>query len=217
MRLVAFAGFKSAGKTSAAEALCRHGWQAWSFAGALKDAVAALFGWPRHLLEGDSVDSRAFRETVDPWWAARLGIVELTPRLALQRIGTDVFRQHFHPDIWLAGIERRLHEHADQAGAPDVVLADARFRNELALVRRYGGQVIRIRRGPDPDWMATLGDDRTRPGVHVSETDWIGTPLDGIVENDGTLAELQAKVVDLLVTLPPWIVSEAGPLSVLVR
>jgi hypothetical protein len=63
-----------------------------SFAGALKDAVAAIFVWPRHLLEGDTAESDRFRETADEYWTEKLAgkkgsIFEkydkITPRLVL--------------------------------------------------------------------------------------------------------------------------------------
>jgi len=72
-----------------------------SFAKPLKDLTASIFGWPRPLLEGDTSESRDFRETPDIFWSRKTGIPNFTPRLALQLIGTDVMRNHFHEDIWM--------------------------------------------------------------------------------------------------------------------
>ena len=71
-----------------------------SFAAPLKDVCASIFGWERKLLEGDTIESREFRETPDIFWTRNTGIDNFTPRLALQLMGTDVLRDHFHSDIW---------------------------------------------------------------------------------------------------------------------
>ena len=87
------------GKDSAAGFLIAEGYQRISFAGVLKDACANIFGWDRVLLEGNTPESRAFREMPDEWWSKRLDIPNFTPRYALQYVGTDVLRTHFHPHM----------------------------------------------------------------------------------------------------------------------
>ena len=77
-----------------------------SFAGVLKDACANIFGWDRVLLEGNNLESRAFREMPDEWWSKRLDIPTLS-RYALQYVGTDVLRTHF-PDIWVGNVKGKL-------------------------------------------------------------------------------------------------------------
>jgi len=62
-----------------------------------------------------------------------------SPRQLMQRLGTDLFRQRVHPDIWVACAEQRLRRH--RPGSP-VVFTDLRFPNELALIRRWGGFVV---------------------------------------------------------------------------
>ena len=65
--IVGIVGFIGAGKDTVAEVFNKSGYKHESFADPLKDAVANVFGWPRAMLEGDSNQSRAFRESVDPW------------------------------------------------------------------------------------------------------------------------------------------------------
>ena len=57
--------------------LIAEGYQRISFAGVLKDACANIFGWDRVLLEGNTPESRAFREMPDEWWSKRLDIPTL--------------------------------------------------------------------------------------------------------------------------------------------
>lgn len=169
-----------------------------SFAASLKDAVAAVFGWDRELLEGRTRRSREWREEVDAWWAARLNIPYLTPRWVLQHWGTEVLRRGFHEDIWVASIENKLRQTQD-----DVVLSDCRFPNEVAALRRSGGYVIRIVRGPDPEWFGTAAYEpdlmpQRYPAVHASEWAWAATEFDRIIYNNGTLDELYSCISGLV-------------------
>ena len=80
-RIISISGLIGSGKDTIAEYLINnHGFKKDSFAATLKDAVAAMFGWDRAMLEGATPETRALREQVDQWWANRLGIPHLTPR-----------------------------------------------------------------------------------------------------------------------------------------
>jgi hypothetical protein len=205
MNMLAFVGFAGSGKDAAAQTLVERGWAAVAFADALRDALAVIFHWPRHLLEDDTDEAQAWCECVDPWWANRLGVPAFSPRRATQLIGTEMMRDHLHPGIWIASIERRL----EDLRCADVVITDARFPDEIAVVQRQGGRVIRIRRGLVPAWFplaiaANAGDEAARgllawrTDLHVSEWSWIGTDLDATIENDGTVEDLRTDVTSLL-------------------
>jgi len=207
MRIIGLVGFADSGKGTASRVLIEQGWRPVAFADALKDVLAAMFGWSRHLLEGDTDESRVWRERVDPWWATKLNIPHFTPRFAMRHIGTDVLRAHFDNDLWVYRVERTISQM--EADIPGVVLTDIRFPNEMALARSIDGRVFRIRRGPEPPWysMATEANlsnanakhmMQTLYKVHESEWAWIGAPLDGIIENDGTPADLGRKLLDLV-------------------
>jgi hypothetical protein len=201
-QLIAFVGFKSAGKNTAAQPLIDHyGYKPLSYADALKDALAAIFCWPRDLLEGITDESRLWREQVDHWWAARLDINDFTPRWAMMNFGTEIMRKHFNPDIWVLNVERRI----ELLGDHPIVLIDARFPNEIALARRFKGQVVRIQRGADPAWMsiaagASAGNlphcqEMQKLGIHPSEWSWVNSPFDVTLQNDGSIVALQAAVL----------------------
>ena len=178
-----------------------------SFAAPLKDLCASIFGWERHLLEGDTIESREFRETTDIFWTRKTGIDNFTPRLALQLMGTDVLRDHFHSDIWINSLEYRMRKvpHADT-----VVITDARFTNELNLIKALCGQIIWVQRGELPDWYETaveanggnvvskrIMQSRYRD-IHQSEWDWAGYPVQHIIRNTGTLDDLEDKTKQIL-------------------
>jgi hypothetical protein len=200
-RIISLSGLAGAGKDTVADMLCSdYGYQRISFAAALKDCCAAIFGWDREMLEGRTAEARDQRERADDWWSTRLSApAGFTPRKALQQLGTDVMRNHFHPDIWLAALERRILT----AGPDDrFVITDCRFPNELACLQGLGAAVWWIRRGVTPTWWQAAQRGEEIPGVHRSETLWVSTVVgtDCAVEisNDGTIGELAEQIKELI-------------------
>ena len=211
-QIIGILGFKGSGKDTLGEYLVKeHGFEVESFANPLKDLLAAVFGWDRSLLEGNTTDSRTWRETPDEWWEEKLDwsngpgayLGRFTPRVAMQTIGTDVMRNHFDDSIWIKSLEARLR------GKTRVVITDCRFPNECKLVTRHNGLLIRVKRGPEPVWFevavhAALGipDARTHmanefKNIHISEWAWLSERAE-LIENDGSIANLYGKAECLI-------------------
>lgn len=197
--IIGLVGFIGSGKGTVRDILVReHGYHGFAFADALKDAVATIFTWPRGLLEGDSNASRAFRERIDPWWSHKLGY-EVTPRLILQKMGTEACRNGIADNIWIAALEKRIH------GYEDVVISDCRFPNELDFVRSAGGIIVQVSRGVPPT-------EEELSKMHISETAWNYVVPDYIVYNDGTLQELKDKIkLVLTVEQKPTTIQHQSP------
>ena len=212
--IIGFVGFIGSGKDTAADYLVNcHGFRRDSFANTLKDAVAQVFGWDRTLLEGRTAEARKWREQPDIWWSKRLNIPELTPRWVLQQWGTEVCRQGFHDDIWIASLENKMRKTED-----NIVISDVRFPNEIKAIHNAGGLVVRIKRGNNPDWYdAALsvnhGPDGNstwslstakleRLGIHASETAWVGGDIDHTVINDTTIDVMCQQIKSLVLDLP---------------
>lgn len=208
--IIGFVGFIGSGKDTAADYLVNfHGFRRDSFANTLKDAVANVFGWDRTLLEGRTAQAREWREQVDPWWAERLNMPHLTPRWVLQYWGTEVCRQGFHDDIWIASLENKMRKTTD-----NIVISDVRFPNEIKAIHNAGGIVVRVKRGADPEWYDAAvsmnkGDKNNmtwaiskqqieKLGIHASETAWVGGDIDFNVDNNTTIDELFAQIKDLI-------------------
>ena len=201
--IIGICGFIGSGKDTVADYLVNfHEFRRESFANTLKDAVAAVFGWDRTLLEGRTKEAREWREQVDPWWAERLAMPTLTPRWVLQYWGTEVCRKAFHDDIWIASLENKIRNSKD-----NVVISDCRFPNEIASIRSAGGTIVWVQRGDLPDWYdvavaANQGhnyavQDLKMRKIHASETAWVGTDFDVVVDNNGSIDDLynQAKLI----------------------
>lgn len=202
-------GLIGSGKDTIADYLVtEYGFKRISFAASLKDAVSAVFGWDRDMLEGTTKSSRKWREQVDPWWAERLEMPNLTPRWVLQYWGTDVFRNHFHTDIWVASVENKLRQSKD-----DIVITDCRFRNEVEAIKKSNGITCRVFRGDNPVWYDSAIAFNKGPNyigwalgkmtldkhkVHASEYSSIGLHYDHFIDNNGTIGELHEKVEKLI-------------------
>jgi hypothetical protein len=215
--IIGISGFIGSGKDTAANYLVGfHGFRRDSFAGALKDAVATVFGWDRELLEGLTPESRHWRDQVDPWWSKRLNIPHLTPRWVLQYWGTEVCRGGFHDDIWIAALENRL-----KTRNGNTVITDVRFPNEIKTIRNAGGIVIWIKRGNLPEWYDDAMRENTTPEnqqwlledahqlmpqkwpkVHASEYSWVGTTFNAEIDNNGTVENLYEHLNNLLLSQP---------------
>jgi hypothetical protein len=197
--IIGICGLIGAGKDTAADYLVNfHEFRRDSFAATLKDAVASVFGWDRELLEGRTKTAREWREQIDSWWAARLNIPNLTPRLMLQLWGTEVCRRGFHDEIWIASVENKIRQSKD-----NIVISDCRFPNEIASIRRAGGRVIRITRGQNPDWFAVARRNPELmpiqyPEVHASEYSWAATDFDFVIDNNGSIEDLYAQLKNLV-------------------
>jgi hypothetical protein len=212
--IVGFVGFIGSGKDTAADYLVNfYEFRRDSFASTLKDAVSAVFGWDRVLLEGRTKQARDWREQVDTWWAHRLGMSNLTPRWVLQNWGTEVCRNAFHDDIWIASLENKMRKTTD-----NIVISDVRFPNEIKAIHEAGGIVVRVKRGEDPEWYNAAVSANAGPNgnatwslskaklaqlnIHASETAWVGGDIDYVINNDSSIDDLFEQIKNLVVDPP---------------
>ena len=214
--IIGICGLIGSGKGTVADFLVeQRGFTKISFADKLKDGVASVFGWDREMLEGNTEDSRAWREKVDPYWSTETGH-PITPRLVLQLFGTDCMRNGFFDGIWVSLVKKQLLENPDS----NFVIPDVRFENEANMIRSIGGKLWRVKRGTDPEWwdiaqtqMRQLNNKKKTesivvankmedkyPDVHISEWAWANVEFDAVIENDSTVEFLKNRVLSHLVS-----------------
>ena len=205
------------------------------YAGKLKDIVCLLLGCTREQLE-----DRDFKEKElgEEWWyyedvinghiynysnmkgssAAThktLKLVKPTPRLILQRIGTEAGRDLIHPNLWVNALfadyktfnEPSKYPNGGGGKAPRWIITDVRFPNEVKAIKDRGGIVIRVNRFSEEQKIASLKFRANRPNnaielalkeEHPSETaldDY--DDFDYVVENDGSIEDLVDKIRQL--------------------
>tara|TARA_B100000029_G_scaffold133323_2_gene127380 strand:- start:5056 stop:5649 length:594 start_codon:yes stop_codon:yes gene_type:complete len=195
--VIGICGLISSGKDTIADYLIKeHNFVKISFADKLKDSVAAMFDWDRELLDGKTAESREWREKVDSYWTNEIGS-EITPRLVLQKFGTECMRNGFYDGIWVSLTKKKILDNPDI----NYVIPDTRFPNEAKMLYEINGQVWRVVRGEDPQWFTDYKDFGTEPkDVHPSEWAWAHTKFKHIINNNGTIDELKSQVQGLLVS-----------------
>lgn len=165
--IIGVSGFANSGKDTLADYLVTHcGFYKVAMAEPLKRVCQEVFDFTRDQLWGPSA-SRELPDTRYPlsgvcphcqrecrpvddydtpgWWCGvcRRNYGEyLTPRLALQTLGTEWGRT-LHRDVWVRWALREI-SHSDH---DRWVIPDIRFRNEVAAVRLAGGHLVRLLRG----------------------------------------------------------------------
>ena len=207
-KIIGISGFINSGKNTVASILTeQYNFRQDSFAASLKDACAVMFDWPRQLLEGDTKESREWREQTDTWWAEKLNIPNFSPRLALQLMGTNVIRSNFNEGMWFLTLENRIRKNPDQ----HVVISDVRFPNEIKFIQDQGGIMIKVNRGENPVWFdvatkANAGDSSaklemstTYSDAHFSEWAWVGSNCDYVINNNGSLEDLYSQVEEVII------------------
>ncbi len=188
--IIGLTGLKNSGKGTVANILAEEfGYLELSFAFKLKSVCAALFDWDRAMMEGFTEYSRNWREKPDAYWSEKLGR-DFSPRNAMEEIGTDILRKHFHKDIWLFSLEKAILKYKD-----GLVISDVRFDNEVELLKKYGGKIWRIERDPLPDWWGKM---HVPVNVHVSEWGMAHLPVDCVIKNNGNIRELEKQVLELV-------------------
>lgn len=200
-KIIGLVGFAGSGKNTAGNYLIsQHGFRQLSFAGPLKDIASLMFGWPRAMVEGDTKESRNWREIPDKWWSNALGW-EVTPRLVLQLLGTESGRNVFGENLWSSIVLNKIQNIYPN---DDIVVIDCRFVNEIQSLTNIGGKVYHIER-EKPIWFDVAYDERKNcnggqmaakfPKIHVSEWDWLQFYDEiPIIKNDGTINDLYEKV-----------------------
>ena len=180
--LIGLVGLIGSGKDTVAERLItHHGYKRDSFAKSLKDAVSSMFNWDREMLEGNTTSSRHWREQPDKFWSEKMG-KEVTPRLILQQFGTEVMRGQMYDGIWVDSVIGRYK-------GENTVISDTRFQNEIKTIKAHGGKILLVKRGELP-----TREEMQKQGAHRSEWDWMGSEFDYIIENNGTLTQLNVKI-----------------------
>jgi hypothetical protein len=92
-----------------------------SYATCLYKIVSVLTGVPVKILE-----SQEYKETIWTIETAPLPcLVGMTPRQLLQKIGTDLFRNNIHIDMWIQKVQQTAKKY------DLVIIGDCRYENEL--------------------------------------------------------------------------------------
>ena len=176
--IIGLKGLAGSGKDTVANYLVKnHQFTNIKFATPLKQIVSIISGWPIEMVSGETEDSRVFRETVvHPTF-------KMTGREMLQQIGTELFREHFHKDVWMKICEQTI---VNSKGC--VVISDVRFENEVKMIQNLGGYI----------WNVNRNVGLQQVPAHASEQ-LFDTHDEIFVDNNGTIEQLYANIDKLIV------------------
>lgn len=202
--VVLLVGHAGHGKDAVCERLAAaHGFERAAFAGPLKRAVAAMFGFSEAQMH-----DRELKEEVDPSWG-------VSPRQATNFVGTELVKAHMGrllprvgPNFWVVVMLRTIRVGLERARAERrpfrLAISDGRFTEEVAMIRALRDRglptlIVRIER---PKYASRLAD-ATATHASVLAIDRVPHELlDHVLLNDGSLAQLHAATDRLLRARP---------------
>lgn len=181
-RLIGLVGRAGVGKDECAKILGKFGYIRIAFADKLKEEVdsAILTGSRPVELESHIVELMDHMKVGDVWEKPTKPHV----RMVLQYWGTEYRRVHFGEDYWVNQVEKVIRSNEFDY----FVISDARFENEVDMVRRLGGRVFKVDREFEEVGIAG----------HVSETNVDKLYYDRLICNNGTLEDLRETVLNAL-------------------
>ena len=145
-----------------------------SFAYPMKQMMIDYFGFAH-----DDLYTVEGKKRYNEFWG-------MTNRDALQKIGTECFRNNFHTDTWLKTMEVNIINNPTKL----IIIPDVRFPNEAELVHALDGSILKIVR-----------DDVARDlkqMTHASETMIDQIPYDKLLVNNKDRASLFETALRLL-------------------
>jgi hypothetical protein len=174
-KIIGLTGLRGSGKDTAAKILIYDSYTNIKFSDGLKSMLRSLF----RTAGVDAVDTERWiegdlKEKECPVLRGR------TPRYAMQKLGTEFGREMIADDLWTS-----LTKMAIDAVDGNVIVTDLRFPNEYNLLKSMGASMYRIERG-------LINTD-----LHESER-YIATMPVEVIKNDGTIADLQKKMLDIV-------------------
>jgi len=187
IKLIGISGKARAGKDTVCDMMIKELDNSLRYA--MADPIkASLFGMLGITTMTEQTNLMQAKEEPIPW----LGH---SPRALLQEIGGGL-RESLSRDIWIRFLERfceefvameSLYINKDDHPPIYVIVPDIRYNNEAEYIKENDGIIIRV-------------NNPTCPAVrkHSSEAGVSIRYVDHIIDNDGTLEELEEKVKQLL-------------------
>ncbi len=171
--VIGLTGVAGCGKDTAADTLReKHRFLKLSFAEPIYDMISIATRAPVDVLK-----TRAGKEVA-------LDRVGASPRLMMQKLGTEWGREMISPELWIKNLDSRLSDIDSRVGILGLVISDVRFQNEVEYIHELGGEVWRIDR---------FDNSHAIPSNHASEKPPLG--VDGLIVNSGSLEQFQKLVL----------------------
>lgn len=179
--IIGLVGAKNSGKSTIAKYLeNNYNFTELTFAEPLKKICHILSGIPMNIIDPQNYDDRISRELItDSVW-------NMTGREWLQKIGTELFREHFDSDTWIKLLQKKINNNHNN----NIIISDCRFENEYKMIKNNGGIILVIDR-----------PNIKNNDLHISEISWKSFIKDDIIiKNNSTLDDLYKKIDNFIKT-----------------
>lgn len=177
--IIGLSGYAGSGKDTVAKILSdNHDFKQIAFADKLREFLYAM-----NPIVGYNIAPVPLRTVIDlfGWQGYKKSEFAESIRNIIRKAGTEAGRGVLGEDVWVNAVFNSISQN------DDYVISDCRFRNEADAVRSKNGFVVRITR------------DSVRQDIsHSSETSLDGYLFDYIIENNGSIEELEEKVAVML-------------------
>lgn len=161
---------------------------------------------PSHkMMDSKQCTKEEYEEEVKINWQTAYKTV-YTPRLLLQHIGTELFRNQIIDGIWVNALMSEYKAKQELVGTtpeniqwgevyPNWIITDTRFPNELQAVKDNGGLTIKIVRPKERELIlrnahSIIDTRKTLEPEHKSETMLDNATFDYVILNNGTIEDL---------------------------
>jgi hypothetical protein len=200
--LIGLSGKFGAGKTTIQRILEKKSYVRVNMADILKQTLSLHCNIPLHLLEGETEESRIFRESpVEEKWQQFFQEMEIfskykkegkkiTWRIVMNVYGAELFRNMVHKNYWIQCTMQKI-EHLLKKGE-NVVVGDVRYENEKDMIKQLGGKLWFVTR-ENSENNIVLSDPN-----HSSNKTFTEEFIDEKIENNGTIEELELLVDSIM-------------------
>ena len=161
---------------------------------------------PSHkMMDSKQCTKEEYEEEVKINWQTAYKTV-YTPRLLLQHIGTELFRNQIIDGIWVNALMSEYKPKEELVGTtpeniqwgevyPNWIITDTRFPNEHQAVKDKGGINIRVNRPKERELIlrnasSIIDTRKTLEPEHKSETALDNATFDYVILNNGTIEDL---------------------------
>lgn len=161
---------------------------------------------PSHkMMDSKQCTKEEYEEEVKINWQTAYKTV-YTPRLLLQHIGTELFRNQIIDGIWVNALMSEYKPKEELVGTtpeniqwgevyPNWIITDTRFPNEHQAVKDKGGINIRVNRPKERELIlrnatSIIDTRKTLEPKHKSETALDNATFDYVILNNGTIEDL---------------------------
>jgi hypothetical protein len=188
--LICLVGNIGVGKSTVANIMKKYNYEELTFAGPVKE-IGLILGFDYKDLYGTQEDKLKINE----YWG-------VSGREFMQKFATNIMRdeltKHINMDmsgktIWVRLCEKKIKDLLNQN--KKVLVSDGRFPDEIDMIKKLGGKIIKITRNNSDNIVGMSSQNNHQSESYISKIN-----ADIIIENNGTLTELEDKIKNIFLT-----------------